>query len=775
VSDTVFKKVDYQLSTLVDGIELGEIGLPDLQRPFVWDTVKIRDLFDSMYRGFPVGHLLFWESGAEPGARQIGADSKQLAPKLLIVDGQQRLTSVFAVMKQRPIVGKDYVTRKIQIAFRPRDGTFAVADATTGRDPSFLPDIGEIWARPSYQVITEFLARLREQGTLEPEEEDTIPNALNRLEALKTYPFTALVLGAQIGEENVAEVFVRVNSKGKNLNQADFILTLMSVFWDEGRTQLEQWSREARVPGDPAHNAYLAPDADQLLRVAIALGFRRGRLEDAYAVLRGRDRATGKIDPELRTAQFEKLAAAQAKVLDKEVWKEFLQCLLRAGHRSSATISSNMVTLYSWSLYLIGKHDYGVPLKQLREVMARWFFMSSLTARYSFSPETTIAADLASLPAEGGPEAFVKRLDEMIAQRLTNDYWEITLPGDLATSASRGPSLFAYLAALNILDAPVLFSRMRTAELFDPALAGGKVKLQRHHLFPRKYLENLGITDLKLVNQIANLAVLEWHDNLSISATDPAVYWPAYLEALRQPLDGMPPFTEAEIASMLQLHALPDDWPDLPFEEFLEKRRRLMAGVIREAYQRLVEGVRDVEPPTWPPSSAAIEHLLHEGETSSVELKSSFRADTLDRGVPIKVIEKVAARTVAGFMNAHGGLLVIGVDDDGKPLGLDADLATIGRKDLDGFQQTLVNVLSSHLGADAAASVRIHLTKVGPGGHDVALVDCPPYGEPVFLRDGATREFHVRAGNTTRLMDVEEATRYIAQHWKTPVREPAVA
>ncbi|HXF97934.1 MAG TPA: DUF262 domain-containing protein [Gaiellaceae bacterium] len=769
MSGTVFKKVDYGLNTLVDSIELGEIGLPDLQRPFVWDSVKVRDLFDFMYRGYPVGHLLFWESGAEPGARQIGASAKQLAPRLLIVDGQQRLTSLFAVMKQKPVVTKDYATRRIQIAFRPRDATFAVADATTAKDPAFLADIGEIWARPVYQVITEFLERLREAGGLGGHDEEVIPAALGRLEGLKSYPFTALVLGADIDEERVAEVFVRVNSQGKNLNQADFILTLMSVFWDEGRAELEQWSRDVRAPGDPAHNAYIAPDPDQLLRVAIALGFRRGRLEDAYSVLRGRDRATGKVSPELREKQFARLEAAQDKVLDKEVWKEYLQCLLRAGHRSSATISSNLAILYSYAFYLIGKHDYGVPWKQLREVIARWFFMSSLTARYSASPETTVAADLASLPADGGAGGFIARLDEMIAQRLTNDYWEITLPGDLATSASRSPSLFAYLAALNILDAPVLFSKMRVAELFDPALAGGWVKVQRHHLFPRKYLEGLGITDLKQVNQIANLAVLEWHDNLSISATDPTVYWPAYLDAMRNPPGGMAPFTEPEIESMLHLHALPEGWPEMPFDEFLAERRRLMAGVIREAYERLVHGVPDaVTTVSWPPSPAAVEHLLHAGETTGVELKSSLRADTLNRGVPPKVIEKVVARTVAGFMNAHGGVLVIGVDDDGNPLGLERDLATLGRKDLDGFQQALIGVLSSYLGTDVAASVRVHLTKVGPGGHDVALVDCPAYGKPVFLGDGQGKEFHVRAGNTTRLMDVEEAATYTRQHWKTP-------
>jgi predicted HTH transcriptional regulator len=182
-----------------------------------------------------------------------------------------------------------------------------------------------------------------------------------------------------------------------------------------------------------------------------------------------------------------------------------------------------------------------------------------------------------------------------------------------------------------------------------------------------------------------------------------------------------------------------------------------------------VHGVpEEVTTVSWPPSPAAVEHLLHAGATAGVELKSSLRADTLNKGVPPKVIEKVVARTVAAFMNAQGGVLVIGVDDEGTPLGLDRDLATLGRKDLDAFQQALMNVLSSQLGSDVAASVRVHLTKVGPGGHDVALVDCPEYAKPVFLGSGKEKEFHVRAGNTTRLMDVEEAANYIAQRWKTP-------
>lgn len=728
MSDTVFKKVDYQLSNLVDYIELGEIGLPDIQRPFVWEAAKVRDLFDSMYRGYPVGHLLFWESGAEPGAKQIGADAKQLAPKLLIVDGQQRLTSLFAVMKQREVVGKDYGKQRIRIAFRPRDETFAVADAAIAKDPAFLQDVGEIWSRPSYAVITDFLERLRQSGSLQEGDEERIPHALGRLESLRSYPFTALVLGAEVEEERVAEVFVRINSKGKNLNQADFILTLMSVFWDEGRRELETWSRDVRVPGSATWNRFFTPEPDHLLRVSIALGFRRGPLEDAYGVLRGRDRKTGRVSVEAREEQFTRLGEAQAKTLDPHVWNEFLQSLVRAGHRSAGTISSNLAIVYSYAFYLIGKHDYGVPLKQLRDVIARWFFMSSLTGRYSFSPESRVASDLAALPAERSAEAYVAHLDGVVAQQLTNDFWEIGLPGDLATSGSRTPSLFAYLAALNILDAQVLFSKMRCSELLDPVLAGGRPKLQRHHLFPKKYLEGIGITDVKQVNQIANLALLEWHDNLAIGANDPSEYWPAYLEAMRSSADGMPHFGEAEIERMLRYHALDENWPQMSYDDFLADRRRRMAAVIREAFGRLVDERAEDTADAWPPTEAAIEHLLREGESSRVELKSSLRADTLDRSVPTKVLEKVVARTVAGFLNSHGGILIIGADDSGKPLGLERDMRTLSRKDVDGFQQTLVQVLVNHLGLMSqleCESTSPRSERAGPTSHSSTVRRTP--------------------------------------------------
>ena len=330
---TVFKEVGYTLSALLEDIDLGELGLPDIQRPFVWGNAKVRDLFDSMYRGFPVGYLLFWVNDATEEHRTIGVGGKQKAPRLLIVDGQQRLTSLYAVLRGKPVIDKNFSERRIEIAFRPADGKLEVADAAIRRDPEFIPDVSVIWSggKSSYSLVQEFLSRLEASRALSAEERETIAHNLDRLFDLQKYPFTALEVFPTVDEEEVAQIFVRVNSMGTPLNQADFILTLMSVFWDDGRKRLEEWCRAAKLPsakGASPFNYFIEPDPDQLLRVSVALGFRRAVLKHVYSILRGKDLETGDFSPQRRYEQFRALKEAQEYVLEIQNWHEFLKCLL---------------------------------------------------------------------------------------------------------------------------------------------------------------------------------------------------------------------------------------------------------------------------------------------------------------------------------------------------------------------------------------------------------------------------------------------------------------
>ncbi len=187
MNTTIFKEVSYSLSKLIDDIEMGEIGLPDIQRPFVWKNAKVRDLFDSMYKGYPVGYLLFWENQVGEKTKQIGTNQHQKVPQLLIVDGQQRMTSLYAVLKGIAVVRENYQTEHIEIAFRPGDGKFEVCDAAIRRDPEYLPNISELFAKSAsqYRIVGDYLEQLaahREKNDREftPEERKKCELAIQR-------------------------------------------------------------------------------------------------------------------------------------------------------------------------------------------------------------------------------------------------------------------------------------------------------------------------------------------------------------------------------------------------------------------------------------------------------------------------------------------------------------------------------------------------------------------------------------------------------------------
>ena len=154
------------------------------------------------------------------------------------------------------MVRENYESEKIEIAFNPLLGKFEVADAAIRRNKLYIPNISVIWDEKTdiFELVDNYLKALTTDREITDEERITIRRAFSKLQNLINYPFTALVLSPNISEEQVSEVFVRINSEGKTLNQADFILTLMSVFWDEGRAQLEDFCRRARKPvkGEPS-------------------------------------------------------------------------------------------------------------------------------------------------------------------------------------------------------------------------------------------------------------------------------------------------------------------------------------------------------------------------------------------------------------------------------------------------------------------------------------------------------------------------------------------
>ncbi len=581
---TCFKKVDYDLTGLLNGIEMGDIGLPDIQRPFVWKNTRVRDLFDSMYKGFPVGLLLFWENNNTSGIKDIGIGKKQHVPHLLIIDGQQRLTSLYAVFKGKKVKNQYYKEYNIEIAFNPRLEKFEVTDATIRKNPEWIANISELWAtgKAVFSVIKDYLKKIREKTEIDEEEEDRIAHNLDRLFDVQKYPFTALEISSIVDEENVSDIFVRINSEGVQLNQADFILTLMSVYWDEGRAALEEFSRLSYIPvkqGDQPSpfNHLICPSPDNLLRVAIALGFFRSRLRSVYQVLRGKDLQTNEYSDELRDSQFLILKDAQEKVTNLSNWHLFISCLVGIGFRNGSLISSKNNLMYTYAFYLIGKYKYHVSQPALEKMIGRWFYFVTLTGRYTSSPEFEMEKDLVRLKEINDADVFAAFLEQQIAERITPDYWTITLPSLLETSSAQNAMFMAYIATLIRLNSPVLYSYKKVIDLFEPGVNPVKKPVELHHLFPRAYLEKQGIKDLKLINQVGNYAYIEWPQNVSISDSPPEAYVPKMKEII----------PDSDWGLMQQMHALPENWHLMDYREFLKTRRFLIAQVIKMGFEEL--------------------------------------------------------------------------------------------------------------------------------------------------------------------------------------------
>lgn len=745
----LFTTSNYPLMALIEDIDLGKIGLPELQRPFVWPNVNVRDLFDSLYRGYPAGFLLFWETGAETGLKGIGAKNAQAVPKLAIVDGQQRLTCLYAVVKGVEVLRANFRKERIQIAFNPLSGRFDVADAAIRKDKAFIPDISILW-QPDFKPSAyrkEFLKQLADVREISEDEAERIEEAIDHLRNLLHYSFVALTLSSTVDEETIAEVFVRINGKGKALNQADFIMTLMSVFWDEGRAELEAFALAATRPSDgqaSPFNHFIKPSPDQLLRATVGLSLKRARLENVYGALRGRDAKTGLDDPGRRDAQFALMRQGQEAALNLANWHHFMDALKLAGYRSEKMISSGTTIIFSYVLYLIGLRDYGVDRAEMRQAIAEFFFMAALTGRYTNSPETRFESDLALIRDLPDGASFLARLRELCATTLTGDYWTITLPSQLATSASRSPSLFAYQAALIKLDANALYSPLKISAMVDPAVKGTKAALEQHHLFPRGYLEEIGIDDLKQINQIANFAAVEWPANIRIGKRPPGDYVP--------PLDYS--LNAEERDRLYGWHALPALWWELPYHEFLVQRRVLMANVIRQAWELLTVG----SAPAAGAAPIAIADLIAGGETGAVEFKSTLRMN-LHTGQVDDKIQVSALKTIAGFLNAKGGTLLIGVADNGEVLGIDAD--AFPNEDKLGLH--LVNLVKDRVGEVFLPYIHPHFED--EGAMRVLSIRCEKGPKPAFLKDGNLQRFFVRSGNATTELSGASVTDYVKQRF----------
>lgn len=586
----IFSNTTLTVHQLIEKIDTGELGLPELQRPFIWKDAKVRDLFDSMMRGYPIGYLMLWQCPTLEKKKSIGVDAHSYStPSAVIIDGQQRLTSLYAVMKGKKVINSKYDQKNIVISYHPLNNKFEVGYQATKKDKEWIYNISDVFTASSWDFINGFMTELEVYRTskgadLSNDEKSRIAENINALCSLMQHTLPVFDIKANAEEEDVSEIFVRVNSGGVPLKQNDFILTLLSLYWEDGRKEIEQFCQESCFPTNgvvSSYNQITTIAAQDIIRVVMAYAFDRARLQYGYKLLRGADfDKKGIVVENLRNVRFDVLKAKLPDVINVHNWHEFLKAILNAGYLSGDLILSQNAIYYTYALYLIAKYRFNASDNTNLHLTSIWFFYASLASLYTGAFESTVENHLNSIKEISTVEEYKAFIFSRMNERLTNDYFDITLLGSegLAVSGRGNNAWNAYVAALNILNAKILFSKsnLLVSKLFETGTDGNRKSLEKHHLFPKAYLKSLGYTDGK-INQMANYAYIDWKDNMEILDDAPVSYYPVICAGM----------SGEEIRSMESENALPHGWETMPYEEFLVQRRKLMAAKIKAAFEVL--------------------------------------------------------------------------------------------------------------------------------------------------------------------------------------------
>lgn len=581
-------------------VDAGEIAIPEIQRPFVWDASKVRDLMDSLYQGFPVGYIITWrnpDTNLKDGTKSIG--------KKILIDGQQRITALTAALLGEQVITSDYKKKRIQIAFNPIEERFEVSNPAIQKDSVWISDISLF-----FQKGFQYFSFIQEYNQKNPDlDMNEIGSIFDRLIKMRYSSLGIIELSHELDIETVTEIFIRINSQGVVLSQADFAMSKIAVNEEYNginiRKTIDYFCHLATSPADyqaieqndsdfsqtdyfqkikwiKNHTeALYKPTYSDLLRVSFTFKFLRGKLSNLVSLLSGRDFETREYKEEIVQESFRKLEEGVLAFVNETNFKRYLMIVKSTGIVNKGLIRSQNVLNFGYILYLLLK-EKGIEHAHIQKVVRKWLVLSVLTGRYSGSPESTFEFDVRRFDQAQDPYNYLQHTEE---GELSEAYWKNILVTRLNTSVTSSPFFHVYLMAqIKNGDQAFLSKETEVKHLIEER---GDI----HHIFPKKYLQKNGFTNRSQYNQIANYVYTQQEINIAISAKAPEVY----MQEMKQQCETKnlkygEICDEAQLRKNLQMNSIPSSIFTMDYthyEQFLEERRILMAEKIRAYYESL--------------------------------------------------------------------------------------------------------------------------------------------------------------------------------------------
>lgn len=596
-----YSVAQYSVDNILGFINSGEISIPEIQRPFVWKPKNVRDLIDSLYNGYPTGYLIIWQN---PTVRL--KDGREAGGTKILIDGQQRVTALMTALAGQQILTEDYEQKAYKIAFNPLakddEERFAVQTPAHVKSKNWIPDISVVF-KPDFNAfnfINEYIQNNPETSS------DVINRAIQKLLDIRTCQMGTIILVPDLDINEVTEIFVRINSQGKRLNEADFAMSKIAADSKYGgnilRKAIDYFCHLAVDPNfyeklsatddefmksefagslkwlKDDKEAIYDPEYNDMLRVCLMHKFGRGKLGDLVSLLSGRDFETRTYKEEIADESFAKLTAGVKNFMNEYNFKNFVLAIKGCGFISEKLLNSQMTLDFAYTLYLLLSNSKDIDKIEVKRLVQKWFIMSTLTSRYIGSPESQMDKDLRSIAAKGFKEYF----REVEEAELSETFWTVGLVQNLETSSINSPYFNTYIAAQVWNAEASLFSN--TTKVSDLISVMGDV----HHIFPKEYLKQNGYEDKAKYNQVANYTYLDTGVNISIGKKAPNEY---FAQAKEQCLNGQccigTILNEYDLMNNLKINCIPEGIYTMQagdYETFLQERRKMMAEKIKNYY-----------------------------------------------------------------------------------------------------------------------------------------------------------------------------------------------
>ena len=575
-----------------------KIAIPELQRPFVWKTSQVRDLMDSLYHGYPVGYLITWQSvGAKLKGGQVAAHQQ------ILIDGQQRVTALRAAIAGQPVVGTRYDKKRIVISFNPLTEEFATRTPAISNSSQWIHDISEFFSGVGQLTFLKHYVD-RNPGA----DERQVEAAVTRLAGIQHAQVGVISLADNLDVDTVAEIFVRINAKGVPLSSADFVMSKIATYGDEGRNlrklidyfchlavsghafeDIRENDKEFAASGHLAKIQWLQSESDELfqpeytdvIRIAGLVGFSRGKAGAIVSELAGLDPETRRIDENRIPDAYARFGQALDQLVSKTHFERFVMMIKSAGFIDSSMIGSKNALNFAYALYLRLRNNQALTEGQRNQIVKRWFVMTLLTGRAVGSFESTWETDLRRIEEQGAAEYL--RLIE--TSELGEGFWEVALPQELVSPSKRSPVFQIFLAALVSKGARGFLSKsINVTQMIE---GHGDM----HHIVPKNHLVKNGYPKQGDYNQVANFALTETAINIAIKDHPPR----EYMQWLARQVDTGDLkigeiIQQTDLEANLVENAIPPFIHEVTaenYQQFLEARRKLMARKIREYYEAL--------------------------------------------------------------------------------------------------------------------------------------------------------------------------------------------